>query len=88
MIFLFDLDPMACGYLGMSIPCISIGQILSLIVNVLPVLSIIIGFACLLTGIHKESWGDVIIQPKLIYLGIFLILLPFIIGIILWLVQL
>jgi hypothetical protein len=33
MLILFNLDPMACSYLGMSVKCISVGQILVLIMS-------------------------------------------------------
>jgi hypothetical protein len=55
--------------------------ILLQILSMIPMISVIIGCSLLIFGVHEEAWGDVIIRPLYVWLGLFFIALPIAVGI-------
>jgi hypothetical protein len=47
--------------------------IFSALVNLLPLFGILFGAGCIIGSIHQEMWGTVIVFPKLLFLGIFIL---------------
>lgn len=58
------------------------------VVNLLPILSVITGILLIISSVHKEVWGDVLFFPLPFCLGVILVVVPMVILIVLCLVQL